>query len=249
MSWPPPDPQSPASGPPQHPALPSPPPQPPAAPGPPPGPPGHLPVPQGPPPGPPSSVPGPPGPPVVAPWSPAGAPGWPAPGGAPASVGVDVPPPPAGPGVQVPFGAPPGERDRRRLWIGLGVGGALLALCCVGGIFGFGALLVQTSRNLTNQATTVVTSYLGALRDSEYAKAYEQLCAGLRRQVSLESFAASQREVPRVLNFTLDAPQPQGSSVWVQAHVNREDGPQEPAFRLVQEGRGTVALKICGITQ
>jgi hypothetical protein len=162
---------------------------------------------------------------------------------------AEVPGPPPGPGVRVPFGAPPGERDRRRLWIGLGVGGALLALCCVGGIFGFGALVVQTSRGLLSEATTVVGNYLGALRDGDYPTAYDQLCATVRRDVSLDQFETTQRDLAPIVSFTLRQPRAQGSSVWVQAQVTRENSLENPDFRLVQEGRGTTALKICGITQ
>jgi hypothetical protein len=161
----------------------------------------------------------------------------------------EVPAPPPGPGVRVPFAAPPGERDRRRLWIGLGVGGALLALCCVGGIFGFGALVVQTSRSLLTEATTVVSDYLDGLHDADYQKSYDQLCSSLQNQVSREQFATTQADQPGLISYTLDTPRAQGTSVYVQAHVVRADGPQEPAFRLVQERRGATALKICAITQ
>jgi hypothetical protein len=161
----------------------------------------------------------------------------------------EVPAPPPGPGVQVPFAAPPGERDRRRLWIGLGVGGALLAVCCVGGIFGFGALVVQTSRGLLAEATTVVTTYLDGLRDGNYPRAYDQLCENLQNQVSLDQFRTTQADQPRLIRYTLDPARAQASAVWVRAHAERENGPWEPDFRLVQEGRATAALKICAIAQ
>ncbi|MEN3310364.1 MAG: hypothetical protein V7603_6566 [Micromonosporaceae bacterium] len=160
-----------------------------------------------------------------------------------------APAPPPGPGVQVPFAAPPAERDRRRLWIGLGVGGALLALCCVGGIFGFGALVVQTSRSLLAEATTVVGDYLDALHDRNYPTAYDQLCASLQNQISLDQFQTTEDAQPPLVGYTLDQPRAQGSAVWVKAHVTRENDLQAPDFRLVQEGRGTTALKICAITQ
>src|SRR5437016_152585 len=51
-----------------------------------------------------------------------------------ADVDPDVPSPPRGPGVAPPFAAPPTDRSRKSLWIGLGVGALLLVLCCVGGV-------------------------------------------------------------------------------------------------------------------
>jgi hypothetical protein len=159
------------------------------------------------------------------------------------------PQPPPGPGVRVPFAAPPAERDRRRLWIGLGAGSAVLALCCVGGIFGFGALLVQTSRNLLTEATTVVGGYLSDLRDNNYPAAYNRLCASVRNQVSLAQFSATADAQPPLVSFSLDTPRAAGTAVYVQAHVVRENGESEPDFKLVREGQSTGGLKICGITQ
>ena len=63
-------------------------------------------------------------------------------------VGIDpgVPAPPPGPGAAPPFAAPPTDKNKRGLWIGLGVGGLVLLLCCVGGIFGVGVLYVNATR-------------------------------------------------------------------------------------------------------
>lgn len=164
--------------------------------------------------------------------------------------GITGPPgPPPGPGVQVPFGAPPSERDRRRMWIGLGVSAALLVLCCGGGALGFGTFVVQTSRSLLRQATSVVTTYLGALRDGDYSTAYNQLCTSLQSNISLGQFRVSQQGLPRVLSFTLDQPQDQGSSIVVGAEVVRESGPQSVTFDLAQQGTTLTALKICRVRQ
>jgi hypothetical protein len=151
--------------------------------------------------------------------------------------------------VQVPFGAPPGERDRRRLWIGLGVGGALLAVCCVGGIFGFGALVVQTGRGLINEATTVVGDYLDALRGNDYQRAYNLLCADLRSQTPINQYANEQFAKSPVRSYSLGEPRAQGSTIWVQAEVIRDDGPETDDFGLVREGTGSAALRICEIRQ
>ena len=57
-------------------------------------------------------------------------------------VGLDpnVPAPPPGPGAAPPFAAPPTDRNKRGLWIGLIAGGLALVLCCVGGVFGIAVL-------------------------------------------------------------------------------------------------------------
>jgi hypothetical protein len=179
----------------------------------------------------------------------------PPPGGAPTgpAAGADaagVPPPPPGPGVRVPFGAPPGERDRRRLWIGLGVGGGLLGLCCVAGVLGTGAVLVQTGNDMRRQATLVVDRYLLDLRESDYSSAFGRYCSALRAQTSFAEFETAEERRTPVSSYTLGKPRPSGSAIWVRAEVVRKDGQrQTPDFKLVQEGETATSLKICQITQ
>src|SRR3954471_21227173 len=88
----------------------------------------------------------------------------------------EVPPPPPGPGVVAPFSAPPRDRDRRGLWIGLGVGGLILVLCCVGGIVGIVLLLPYADSLGKAQVAAVVEDYLTAVRDRDYTTARRQLC-------------------------------------------------------------------------
>ncbi|HKT04053.1 MAG TPA: hypothetical protein VJT31_31395, partial [Rugosimonospora sp.] len=160
------------------------------------------------------------------------------------------PVPPPGPGVPVPFPAPPTERDRRRLWLGLGLGGALLAVCCLGGIFGFGALLVKTSRDVVTEARTVVTDYLEALRQGDYTTAYDDLCAGLHTRISADEFASTQSSAPPIVGYTVLAPTASGTAIVVPATVERIDGSREsPRFTVARDTGATAPLKICGIRQ
>src|SRR4051794_15605559 len=91
------------------------------------------------------------------PLSPPGLPGFPGPPGVP---GPPEPLPPPGPGVTPPFTAPPSDRDRRGLWLGLGVAAVMLVLCCVGGAVGVGLLAVSTSRQVQTTARATVVRYL-----------------------------------------------------------------------------------------
>src|SRR5689334_21469307 len=99
-----------------------------------------------------------------------------------------VPAPPPGPGVASPFAAPPRDRDNKRLWISLGVGGAVLLLCCVGGILGIGILASGSEDIVKSQATAVVTTYLEGLEKQNYRVAYDQLCNDITRQMSFAEF-------------------------------------------------------------
>ncbi|MBO0869709.1 MAG: hypothetical protein J2P15_14200, partial [Micromonosporaceae bacterium] len=100
--------------------------------------------------------------------------------------------PPPGPGVLVPFSAPPTERDRKRLWITLGISGFLLLLCCVGGVVGFGGLIVESNRATEAASVTVVHDYLEGLRTRNFGSSYNQLCPQLQQQTSRSEFQSTQ---------------------------------------------------------
>lgn len=101
----------------------------------------------------------------------------------------EVPPPPPGPGVVTPFAAPPRDRNMRGLWIGLGVGGLVMVLCCVGGILGGGFLFTGLEGIARSQLSGVVDGYLAALKAEDYATARDEyLCAAQQRTHSIGWF-------------------------------------------------------------
>jgi hypothetical protein len=162
-----------------------------------------------------------------------------APGSAPQA---DVPAPPPGPGVAAPFAAPPRDRDNKSLWIGLGAGGLLLVLCCVGGIFGIGLLASGGEELVRSQATAVVGTYLEALRKESYPEAYDLLCSDVTSSLSLEGFEARMSDPPlvayRIDSVALD------QDLVVSATIQRDGRSSENVnYPLVQSGS---LLKICG---
>ena len=155
---------------------------------------------------------------------------------------TEVPAPPPGPGVVPPFAAPPRDRDRKSLWIGLGVGGLLLVLCCVGGVLGIGVLASGSEDILRSEATSVVDTYLGALRRENYREAYDQLCSDVTSNLSYQGF---QRRVsdPALINYRIDS-LVIDRAIAVNATIQRDGlAPEAVTYPLVQAG-GT--LKICG---
>jgi len=175
------------------------------------------------------------GPGAAPPLGPGGAPPPPlGPGGAP--------PPPAGPGVAPPFAAPPTDRDYKGLWIGLGVGGLLLVLCCVGGVFSIGLLASSSEDLVSQQASSVVRTYLDALRTENYPRAYDQLCSDITSRLSRQGFEARVAQ-PRVVSFSIDSVTAT-NTITVDATVEREGQPPvQQHYPIVQSG---TVLKICG---
>ncbi|GAA2578816.1 hypothetical protein GCM10010399_05700 [Dactylosporangium fulvum] len=157
----------------------------------------------------------------------------------------EVPAPPPGPGVVAPFAAPPRDRDMKGLWIGLGVGGLVLAICCVGGVFG-GGFLVAFADNLTRtQVTDVVRGYLGALQTQNFQTARDEyLCAAEQRSHSVGWFKDRYGSSP-VVAFSVDEDEVViQQDIVVPAHVQqRGRGERLMEFTMSQEGTRYV---ICG---
>jgi hypothetical protein len=185
-------------------------------------------------------------------------PGYPQPG-QPQSGPVDGPVPVAGgygdpaqlavapgPGVVVPFAAPPTDRDRKRLWISLGIGGALAVLCVIGCVIGF-VVLARSAQVSPQDATRVVTSYLDALRDRDYATAYDALCTQQQEKQSEQQFRRSQSGT-EISSYEVGTATATKSSTEfsVPATVRFASGQlRDYTFRVLMEGPGD--LRICGI--
>jgi hypothetical protein len=130
------------------------------------------------------------------------------------------------------------------MWIGLGVGGAALLLCCVGGVFGFGALVVVSERALPAQARTVVQDYLDGLASGDYTKAYDQVCTRRQNVESLSQFTEREREYPAIAGFTVGNAVQVSNQFQVPAQVRTKDGDsQTEQYAVVPE---TGALRVCG---
>jgi hypothetical protein len=157
---------------------------------------------------------------------------------------VGVPPPPPGPGVAPPFAAPPSERSRKRMWIGLGVAGLVLVVCCAGGLFGVGVYAVANNDLASRQATTVVTQYLDALHAEDYRTAQAKLCDDLAQRTPVAQVAEQARREPFTA-YRLDPPQV-AQTAEVTAHLTGPDG-QPFTHTYTVEPADTGEWRICGI--
>jgi hypothetical protein len=155
----------------------------------------------------------------------------------------DVPPPPAGPGVAPPFAAPPVDRSRRSVWIGLTVGGVAILLCCAGGLFGFGLLVVAGNDQVQKQARQTVQAFLEAVRDDDTEQARQQLCTDLADNVSSERIASDFVPEP-IQSFAIGTVRVGSQTVTVDAQVRYSgQSPRTFVFTLVSQ---QTELKICG---
>jgi hypothetical protein len=166
----------------------------------------------------------------------------------PSIVGVvppPAPPPPAGPGVQPPFAAPPTEGDQRRVWIGLGVGGLAVLLCCIGGVIGIAALLLTSVQAIDEQARATVRHYLDAIQAHEYDDAYGLLCDAAQNQESRDEFAQRISSEPDIASYQLEQTQV-AEQVIVPADVQYAGGERESINFVLAQDRDTGQFEVCG---
>ena len=156
---------------------------------------------------------------------------------------TEVPAPPPGPGVVTPFAAPPRDRDLRGLWIGLGAGGLVLVLCCIGGVLGGGFLLTGLEGVARSQLASVVQDYLTAMRAQDYPTARGQLCPELQRTKTVGWYEQNYRGT-EVTDFTVHEDQVDVNLVEVPATVKRRTMNETTVtFTMLQQ---TTRWVICG---
>jgi len=165
--------------------------------------------------------------------------------GTPAPWKADEPPAPPGPGVAPPFVAAPTDRDRKTVWIGLGIGALVFVLCCVGGIGGVGVFLAGTLQETRSQAKQTVSDYLDALQHEEYGTAYDMRCADLMAQESLRSFTARAKSDP-VQGYSIGPVDISGSDVLVSAIVRYSaQGDQDRRYVVAGSAQEAGGMTIC----
>jgi len=139
------------------------------------------------------------------------------------------------------------EGRAARVWLGLGVAGAVLALCCGAGVISFGGLFLTSYQALNEQAHRAVGDYLDAEIAGDFEEAYELRCARDRRSESLPEFRDRVSSLPRIESYELsDVEITQAGNVRVPAVVNYEDGRQERLLVPLAQDETTGELEVCG---
>jgi hypothetical protein len=186
------------------------------------------------------TISGPPGPPPPYPAfsGPPGAPSGP--------VAVGVPAPPPGPGVAPPFAAPPTEGRTLRLWVGLGVGALAVVLCCGGGAAALVGLGIAGTEAANEQARAVAGDYFAAVRDSDFATAYDLLCDEDQSRESPAEFERRISAEPEIDSYRVREAS-LGNDVVVPVDVTYEGGGQQTERVTLAPDSKTGALEVCGV--
>lgn len=162
---------------------------------------------------------------------------------------MTVPAPPAGPGVQPPFAAPPTEGRNARMWWGLGLGTLAAVLCCGAGIGSIAGLAITGVAAVNEQAHSAVEDYLREVSAGRYPEAYDLLCAEIRRQQSEREFTEQVSEQPKVVEYDLHGAGTINDELVVPADVTYTDGTSGRVnYRVIQD-TGTGEMRFCGIAR
>jgi hypothetical protein len=150
--------------------------------------------------------------------------------------------------VRPPFVTPPTDGARQRRWLALGLAGAAALVCCVGGLFGAGGLLVLGNQMVLDEAQGTVSSYLSAIRDKDYAGAYARLCESEQANIDEAEFVDGFEGAPALRTFTVGQAviSEAGDELNVPATLTYVDGRSESVVYLMSQDTSTGAFEVCG---
>jgi hypothetical protein len=155
-----------------------------------------------------------------------------------------VPGPPPGPGLQAPFVAPPTDGTRRRRGRAIALILATVFVCCIGGVAGFGGLIVLGERAFVDEARGVVSKYLTALQHGDSATAYSLTCKQLQDNETESEFARG-RGPSGVISFSVGNPSIEQNIIEVPVVLHYPDGDRSETFTVTQDNE-TGEFRVCG---
>jgi hypothetical protein len=148
--------------------------------------------------------------------------------------------------VQPPFVSPPTDGARRRRWLAIGLAGAAVLVCCVGGLSGAGGLLVLGNKMILDEAQGTVTSYLTAVVEKDYAGAYALVCDSERASINESEFVDMFERGPALRSFTVGQAILGETELVVPADLTFADGRSLSLDYLMSQDQSTGAFEVCG---
>jgi hypothetical protein len=147
--------------------------------------------------------------------------------------------------VVPPFVAPPTDGTRQRRWLAVGLAGGATLVLCLGGLVGFGGLLVFGSQMVVEQSHTAVTGYLTAIKGRNYDAAYNKMCPAERNKISKSEFERNLGLQPDISSFAVAQPAV-GDQIVVPATINYADGTAQTVQFVVEQDTSTSDFEVCG---
>jgi hypothetical protein len=133
------------------------------------------------------------------------------------------------------------------MWLGLGVSGLTVLLCCGAGVVALVGLAVAGAEAVDEQSRVVVGDYLDAVRDKEYGKAYGLLCDSAQRRESPDDFERRVAAEPGIATYQIGEASVV-NEVTVPVDVTYTGGGRETLRVFLSQDSGTGMLEVCGIS-
>jgi hypothetical protein len=141
--------------------------------------------------------------------------------------------------------APPIEGRTARIWIGLGVAGLAVLLCCGGGTAAVVGLMLTGTEALNERGRMVVREYLDAVSDDDFHTAYRLLCDDAQEDETESEFADRVSREPDIVSYTLH--DLQVTDLTLEAQVRYAGGSEDSLRFLLAQDRNTGELEVCGV--
>ncbi|MGH3680944.1 MAG: hypothetical protein ACRDT2_11940, partial [Natronosporangium sp.] len=142
-----------------------------------------------------------------------------------------------------------------RTWLGLGLAGAVLALCCGVGVVAVGGLLVLGEQAINEQAQRAVSDYLAAVAEQDWEQAHDLRCEPDRRAESLPEFTDRVSAEPRIESYQVGdlridsgggGLDPEGGETTVPVSVTYAGGDSARLIFPVEQNSRTGRFEVCG---
>lgn len=151
---------------------------------------------------------------------------------------------PRGPGVVVPFAAPPRDPDKSRVAVGIVAGITVFVLVCGGALAAAVGVLVWSSSELTTQSVTAADAFLDDIVDEDYGAAYKSLCVQKRKQLDQREFTEDWSETAVVEAQALSVGSDDQGPV-VYAEVRLADGATQNIELTVVLEQQNMKMAVC----
>ena len=155
------------------------------------------------------------------------------------------PAPPQGPGVIVPFAAPPRDEDKTRTVVAIVIAVVIAVVLCGGGVVGVGAVVMSAGNAQVDLARDTASGFLDDIVATDYRAAYRSVCESGRHELSEEDFTDIWSGLG-ITSYRLgEVKAGDSGELRVDSTVNTADGRSDLTLDVVTEPGGT-AMAVCG---
>lgn len=131
------------------------------------------------------------------------------------------------------------------MWLGLGVAGLAVVLCCGAGGTALVGLVFTQAEAFNEQAQAVVGDYFGAVAEEKYDDAYALLCDEVQDDETPEQFADRVAREPQITSYRVG--EVSLTELTVPTDVTYAGGASDTLQVALAQDSGTGRFEVCGI--